>query len=342
MTDYYQELLRALYEPLLFLLNPEKRIFGGFLLSSLALSAWVYFRETSPNSGSSKSDEIGENRSPRNFFKFIFPKQLYTHESSRLDYKLIFLNSLLGGLLIIPIKLLIAAPALAPSLVVTAAVSTLLHAAFGEAHVEPWSKLQIATAYSLLAFTLDDFTRFWLHRAMHRLPRLWELHKVHHSAQVLTPFTLYRIHPLESLLYSLRRALTWGGVAGVFFYFFRGNLSGYDVLGINALGFLFNFAGANLRHSHVWLSFGKLEHIFISPAQHQIHHSNAPAHHDKNFGSCFALWDKLYGSLYITRNREPVEFGLPERERNHGAGGWSTIVGPLRAFFRRRSPAAPN
>ena len=38
-------------------------------------------------------------------------------------------------------------------------------------------------------------------------------------------------------------------------------------------GVLFNFAAANLRHSHIWISFGRFEKIFISPAQHQIHHS---------------------------------------------------------------------
>jgi sterol desaturase/sphingolipid hydroxylase (fatty acid hydroxylase superfamily) len=127
----------------------------------------------------------------------------------------------------------------------------------------------------------------------------------------MTPLTLYRSHPIEVMLSLLRDFLTIGLITGVFFYMFGESVDAGLILGVNAGRFIFNIAGANLRHSHVWLSYGqRLEKIFISPAQHQIHHSDNFNHYNKNYGSQFALWDWVFGTLYVTNGREKVTFGL--------------------------------
>ena len=38
---------------------------------------------------------------------------------------------------------------------------------------------------------------------MHKIPILWEFHKIHHSATSLNPITQYRLHPLELLINTL-------------------------------------------------------------------------------------------------------------------------------------------
>ena len=83
------------------------------------------------------------------------------------------------------------------------------------------------------------------------------------------------------------------------------------VLGANAILFVFHVAGSNLRHSHVWISYGALlEHLFISPAQHQIHHSVDRRHHDKNFGAVLAVWDWLGGTLNLASGERDLQFGV--------------------------------
>jgi len=65
----------------------------------------------------------------------------------------------------------------------------------------------------------------------------------------------------------------------------------------------------------VWLSFGPLlSKIFVSPAQHQIHHSVDPRHQGKNLGGVFAIWDWLAGTLYLPRERPELRFGLGDGE----------------------------
>jgi sterol desaturase/sphingolipid hydroxylase (fatty acid hydroxylase superfamily) len=61
----------------------------------------------------------------------------------------------------------------------------------------------------------------------------------------------------------------------------------------------------------------------MSPAHHQIHHSRNPAHFNKNLGSCLALWDWMFGTLYIpSAKREVLEFGVePDRAHAHTIRG---------------------
>ena len=62
-----------------------------------------------------------------------------------------------------------------------------------------------------------------------------------------------------------------------------------------------------------------MERIFISPAQHQIHHSMDARHHDRNFGAVLAIWDWMGGSLSLARGRQRLRFGVKET----GAGAHS-------------------
>ena len=313
----------ALLEPFLSLADPSKRVFVPFLFGALLLATWVTHRR-------------GEDES---LLGALFPRAVFLHPSARLDYKLLFAKALIRALLL--------APFLVSTLSIAAAVATALRSGIGEAPACAFSALSVAVLYTLCSFLLDDWTRFALHRLMHRVPALWELHKVHHSAEVLTPFTLYRTHPIESLLNTLRGSLSMGLVTGVFVWAFGARVHGWQIFSVDAIGFVWSLAGANLRHSHIWLSYGRRwEHLLLSPAQHQIHHSDRPVHHDRNFGTVLSLWDWLGGSLYVTGEREVLRFGLPAAERNHQPTVPSLLLAPLLAATGRllpqTTPAAPG
>ena len=190
----------------------------------------------------------------------------------------------------------------------------------------------VMAAYSLVLFLAWDLSRFALHALMHLVPGLWEVHQVHHSARVLTPLTFFRIHPLESALYQVRGALVTGLVAGLFFWLFREEATAATLLGVPAAGLVLNVLFGNLRHSHVWLRFpAPVERWLLSPAQHQLHHSADPAHHDANYGTWLSIWDRVSGTLQLAPDAPPAEFGVPEAERNHGDDLLSAWLGPVRA-----------
>ena len=140
-----------------------------------------------------------------------------------------------------------------------------------------------------------DFGRFVAHSLLHDVPALWEFHKTHHSAEVLTPLTSFRVHPIDLVVMSLVPHAFTGLAGGCFAWAFGREIPVVGFLGINLFLFACNLLG-NLRHWHVWISYGRrLGHLFISPAHHQIHHSADPRHWGMNRGFELAVWDWLYG-----------------------------------------------
>lgn len=117
-----------------------------------------------------------------------------------------------------------------------------------------------------LAFALaSDFANFVNHALHHRLAILWPLHSLHHSAQALNPLTLYRKHPLYDAVQGLIKTPIAGVLQGAELFVFLGDPGLVTILGMNAVFSLFHLMGSNLRHSHVWASFGPvLERVFVS------------------------------------------------------------------------------
>ena len=81
------------------------------------------------------------------------------------------------------------------------------------------SPVIVATvSYTIFLFILDDFSRYITHRALHQITILWAFHKVHHTAEHLTPFTVFRTHPVEAWIFSIRSALVQGIAISIFVF----------------------------------------------------------------------------------------------------------------------------
>jgi sterol desaturase/sphingolipid hydroxylase (fatty acid hydroxylase superfamily) len=114
-----------------------------------------------------------------------------------------------------------------------------------------------------------------------------------------------------------------------------------EVLGVNVLLFAWYIFGFHLRHSHVWLAYPAwLSHILVSPAQHQIHHSSAPRHFDRNMGFIFAFWDAFAGTLYVPRAKEDISYGLAGAEPGEFQSVAALYLRPFRNLSRRRRARA--
>jgi sterol desaturase/sphingolipid hydroxylase (fatty acid hydroxylase superfamily) len=196
----------------------------------------------------------------------------------------------------------------------------------------------------LVGFVLilaSDFATYWVHRIHHETAPLWPFHAVHHSAEVLTPVTVYRKHPVYDVISTIIHGLMNGIAQGVLLALFVGSIESAAIAGVNAFVVIFNFFGANIRHSHVWLSYGRvLEHILISPAQHQIHHSSATKHWNKNYGEIFAIWDWMFRTLYIPREHEELKFGIsddPNFEQPHPTLR-AALINPIKDSLKALKP----
>ncbi|ADZ89984.1 sterol desaturase family protein [Marinomonas mediterranea] len=231
----------------------------------------------------------------------LFSMSLWFGRSARADYALWLLNRLLLSVVY-------------PRLLGKLALITWLMYQLSEVGVKQASfqvpDWQVMIVFSICYFLLDDFSRFYLHRLMHRVPFLWQFHRVHHSATRLMPFTVLRTHPVEGIMFYFRSLVVQSALVSLFLVLFPGQVSLFMVVGVFSMTFAFNVLGANLRHSPVALSYGpKVEKWLISPAQHQLHHSVDKSHYDCNFGVVLAIWDSVFSSWVQGSDAQVVKYG---------------------------------
>lgn len=255
--------------------------------------------------------------------------RVWFHRSARTDYKLWLVNRLLLALLI-------------PKTLTQAVWISWLYFYWQEHGFRDlqlgWSTSVVMVLFTLCYFLIDDFSRFFVHWCMHKSLWLWAFHQVHHSAKVLTPFTVFRTHPVEGLLFFLRSMVSQSFVISVFLVAFPNQVSLWQIYGVLVTTFLFNVFGANLRHSGVALSYGpRIEKWLISPAQHQIHHSVARHHYDRNFGVMLAVWDRLFGSWHAGHDDQAIRFGTQQAIDDMGMiGQWSQPFKDVQRLLRDR------
>ena len=292
-----------------YLVNPNKRVFFPYLITSALLAFYVY----------KKSD------SQKSFISFLLPSKYWLSKSAQTDYKILLLNSIVKFTLLSPLLLLATSIALFSY--------DFLVDTFG-LYMESHNKVVGVLLFTLCLTIVSDFFSYLLHLAMHKVPLLWEFHKTHHSATSLIPFTQYRIHPVELLLNNFKNIIVVSTITGIFFYYYGFNLQKSTVIGVNVLHFLFLSLGANLRHSHIKLPYYDfVEFLLISPYQHQIHHSNNPEHFNKNMGSKFAVWDLLFGTLLRSKQVDKVTFGLGDEEPESNSFR-KNMIDPFRQIFK--------
>jgi sterol desaturase/sphingolipid hydroxylase (fatty acid hydroxylase superfamily) len=194
---------------------------------------------------------------------------------------------------------------------------------------------------TLALFLAYDLGFFIDHSLKHRIPALWELHKAHHSAEVLTPLVNFRVHPLDSLILANNLALMIGLVGGATQYVLGRKAVSFTLFDQNVLMLLYIYLTAQLQHSEIWIPFtGVWGRVFMSPAHHQLHHSSDPGHFNCNLGASLAIWDWLMGSLRMPSSESPrLAFGVSSHAHDpHGVMGLvvDPAVNAVRALLAPR------
>ena len=151
----------------------------------------------------------------------------------------------------------------------------------------------------LLALLLvKDFLQWGVHNTLHRVPALWEFHKVHHSTEVMDWLSNWRFHWLEIVVYQT-------------VLYLPANLLGLNptvTFGCAVISTTIgHFAHANLR----W-RIGPLKYLINSPEMHIWHHVHPDAGpQNRNFAISIALWDWLFHTAYAPA-QAPERLGVAQ------------------------------
>ena len=134
-----------------------------------------------------------------------------------------------------------------------------------------------------LAFFVVEFFSYWLHRAAHRVPLLWQFHSTHHVITQLNGLKALRTHPVDNVLFYVVRTVPLMLVgAGV-----------DEVLTATTFGAVLGV----LSHANVSVSERGLGLLVNLPGYHAVHHSPDLAQSNSNFGCHTIVWDRVFGTF---------------------------------------------
>ena len=168
---------------------------------------------------------------------------------------------------------------------------------------------------AMLMILVVDFLRYWLHRAAHENDTLWRLHSVHHSVEQLYWLNTARFHPLEKALQMVLDSLPF-------------LLMQVDAK-VLALYYIAYATNGFFQHCNIRLRYGVLNYIVGSAETHRWHHSRVPRESNANYGNTVIVWDLIFGTWYLPREREITDLGLQD------ATYPKSFLTLMRAPFRR-------
>jgi sterol desaturase/sphingolipid hydroxylase (fatty acid hydroxylase superfamily) len=167
---------------------------------------------------------------------------------------------------------------------------------------------------------IGDLIGYWTHRWFHGRA-LWKFHAIHHCSQDLDWLSSVRLHPVNDWLSR------WIQASALV-------VLGFSPIAIAAYVPFLTFYAVFL-HANVSWGFGPLGWLVASPKFHRWHHTSEDEGLDKNFAGFFPLWDVLFGTYYLPKDRLPARFGL--KDERVPQGFWAQLAYPFR---RASAPAA--
>jgi len=152
----------------------------------------------------------------------------------------------------------------------------------------------------LVFFVISDFVQWNTHRLLHRVPFLWNFHKVHHSVKEMGFAAHLRYHWMEPVVYKS------------ILYIPLALIGGFQVQDVAIVHF-FALAIGHINHANLGWDYGVLKYVFNNPKMHIWHHAKKLPKHVKygvNFGLTLSVWDYLFKTSHIPHDGRDIELGF--------------------------------
>jgi sterol desaturase/sphingolipid hydroxylase (fatty acid hydroxylase superfamily) len=168
-----------------------------------------------------------------------------------------------------------------------------------------WLGLRAGWEVAVTLIVFDGLDYGW-HRLNHRVPFLWNFHRMHHSDTQVDVTTSLRFHPGELLISSAVKffwILLWGPTF-LSFMIFETAVTAYSQFHHSNLDFR-DSVEKGLRWFH------------MTPRLHASHHTETLRTRDANFSTIFLIWDRIFGTLKESDREEMKRLGLPEGRESY-------------------------
>ncbi len=155
----------------------------------------------------------------------------------------------------------------------------------------------------LILFIVADFIQWNTHRLLHKVPWLWEFHKLHHSVKEMGFAAHLRFHWMETIVYKTIQYIPLSMIGF--------GISDFFIVHIISV------AIGHLNHSNLNLSYGPLKYLINNPVMHIWHHAKElpKGSYGVNFGISLSLWDYIFNTAYIPNEGRDITLGFPGDEK---------------------------
>ncbi len=159
-------------------------------------------------------------------------------------------------------------------------------------NVVPWSIP--ATWWSfILCLVCMDFCRYWAHRIAHEQRFWWATHVTHHSSEQYNFTVSFRLSWIQQLKVIFFLPVALMGFHPVIFFI------------VHHIEVLYQF----WLHTELITKLPRpIEYIFTTPSHHRVHHATNDKYVDKNYGSTFIIWDRIFGTFQA--EEEKPNYGI--------------------------------
>ena len=140
-----------------------------------------------------------------------------------------------------------------------------------------------------------DFWRYWAHRIAHEQRFWWCTHVTHHSSEFYNFSVSFRLSWVEHIKIIFFLPVAIVGFDPIVFFI------------CHEIEILYQF----WIHTQLVKKLpAPIEFIFTTPSHHRVHHAKNPRYIDKNYGSTFIFWDRLFGT-FQEEDEEPI-YGITD------------------------------
>jgi sterol desaturase/sphingolipid hydroxylase (fatty acid hydroxylase superfamily) len=172
----------------------------------------------------------------------------------------------------------------------------------------------------VIFFIISDFVQWGIHNLLHRVPFLWEFHKVHHSVKEMGFAAHLRYHFGETLLYNSFKYISLSMIFGL-------------QLELAFIVHAITITIGHLNHANIGWDYGPLKYILNNPKMHIWHHSKElPNSHPygMNFAISLSIWDYIFRTNYIPYNGRDIELGF-ENDEGYAPGFFQQLIAPFKS-----------
>lgn len=156
----------------------------------------------------------------------------------------------------------------------------------------PWSIPHTVWSY-ILCLIWIDFWRYWAHRIAHENRFWWATHVTHHNSTKYNWSVSFRLGWTQHIKLVFFIPVVLAGFHPIPFFI------------CHQIEVLYQF----WIHTEYIKKLPKpIEFIFTTPSHHRVHHATNEKYLDKNYGSTFIFWDRLFGTFQP--EEEPAQYGI--------------------------------